>query len=71
MRPVKISHEVLACCLQQGVNNLHMLQLMPLLHPIISCFTEIQTRLTFLVLAYPQAVRAVLEEAHKRVSVSV
>jgi len=40
-------------CLQQGVNNLHMLQLMPLLPPIISCFTEIQTRLTFLVLAYP------------------
>jgi len=23
-------------CLQQGANNLHMVQLMPLLHPIIS-----------------------------------
>jgi len=34
------------------VNDLHMVQLMPVL-PIISCFLKIQVGITFLVLAYP------------------
>jgi len=38
-------------CLQQGANDLHIIQLMPL--PIvISCFIKIQIGLTFLVPAY-------------------
>jgi len=41
-------------CLEQGANNLHLVQLMPL-SSIISCFTRIQKPewFTFLVLAYP------------------
>jgi len=39
-------------CLEWGANDFHMVQLMPL-HPIISCFIEIQVCLIFLVLAYP------------------
>jgi len=39
-------------CLEQGVNGLHMVQLMPL-PPIISCFTKLQNGSAFLVTAYP------------------
>jgi len=39
-------------CLECGVNDLHMVQLMPLL-PIISCFFKIQNGSAFLVLTYP------------------
>jgi len=39
-------------CLEQGANDLHMLQLMPL-PPVISCVIKIQIGLTFLVLTYP------------------
>ena len=39
-------------CLEQGADELQMVQLMPL-PPIISCFTKIQIGLTFLVSAYP------------------
>jgi len=42
----------LVICLEQGVNDLRMVHLMPL-PPIISCFIKIQNSLTFLVLAYP------------------
>jgi len=38
-------------CLQQGANDLHIIQLMPL-PPVISCFIKIQIGLTFLVLPY-------------------
>jgi len=37
-------------CLEQGA-DLHMAQLMPL-PPIVSCFSKIQIRFTFLVLAH-------------------
>jgi len=55
-------------CLEQGVNDLHMVHLMPLpvCHPIISCFIKIQNSLTFLVLAYPVCPG---KEAVKQVSV--
>jgi len=39
-------------CLQQGAIDFHMFQLMPLPPPHTSCFVKIQTRLSFLVLAY-------------------
>jgi len=39
-------------CLERGVNDLYMVQLMPLPH-IISCFSKIQNSSDFLVLAYP------------------
>jgi len=39
-------------CLEQGANDLHLVQLIPL-PPVISCFTDIQIGLTFLVPAYP------------------
>jgi len=39
-------------CLEQGANDLHMVQLMPLLL-IISCFIKIQIGLAFLMPAYP------------------
>jgi len=39
-------------CLDQGANDLHMVQLMPL-PPIISCFIKIQIGLTFVLPAYP------------------
>ena len=35
-------------CLEQGANELHMVQLMPM-PPIFSCFIKIQIVLTFLV----------------------
>ena len=38
-------------CLELGVNDLHMVQLMPL-PPVISCLVEIQIGLVFLVLVY-------------------
>jgi len=38
-------------CLEQGVDDLHTDQLMPL-HPIFSCFIKIQTGSAFLVPAY-------------------
>jgi len=38
-------------CLEQGANNLHMVQLMPV-PPIISCLFKIQIGLFFLVPAY-------------------
>jgi len=41
----------MAVCLEQGANDSHMIQLMPL--PPRHCFIKIQTGLTFLVLAYP------------------
>jgi len=40
-------------CVQQGANDLHMVQLMPYYQPIISCFVKIQAGLAFLVPAYP------------------
>jgi len=40
-------------CLQLSANKLHMVQMMPLSHPIISSLIEIQIALTFLVPAYP------------------
>jgi len=41
-------------CMEQSVNDLHMVQLMPLpvCHPIISCFIKIQIGLSALVPAY-------------------
>ena len=49
----ELTDEVLACLYkEQRASDLHMVQLMPC-HPIISCFTKIQTGLTFLVLAHP------------------
>jgi len=44
-----LSDEVVAS--EQGPNDLHTVQLMPLL-PVLSCFIKIQIGLTFLVLAY-------------------
>jgi len=40
-------------CLEQGANGLHMVQLMllPVCHPIISCFDKIYTDLIFLAAA--------------------
>ena len=43
----------MAICLQHGGNDLHMVQLTPLLaYAIISCFIKTQNDLNFLVLAY-------------------
>jgi len=39
-------------CLEQGANDLHVVQLMSC-HPIVSGFMKIQIGLTFLVFAYP------------------
>ena len=39
-------------CLEQGVNDLPMVLLVPL-PPIISCFSEIQNGSAFLLPAYP------------------
>ena len=50
------------CCLEQGANDLHIVQLMPL----PSSFIKIQIGLTFLVPAYPGCPG---KEAVKRVSV--
>ena len=44
--------------LEQGANDLYMVQLMPL-PPIISCFIKMQIGLTFLVLAYQGCPRKV------------
>jgi len=38
-------------CLEQGANDLPVVQLMPL-PPIISCFVKIQNSFVFLVMAY-------------------
>jgi len=40
-------------CLEWGAYDLHMMQLMPLPPPIISCFIIIQIGLIFLMSAYP------------------
>jgi len=42
--------------LERGANDSHMVQLMPLPYPIISCFIKVQDGLTFLVPAYTQVV---------------
>jgi len=52
--------------LERGANDLYMAQLMPLPHPIMSCFIKIQNGLTFLVPDYPCCPRT---EAVKQVSV--
>ena len=53
-------------CLERGANAQHMVQLMPLPCPIISCFVKIRIGLTFLVPAEPGSLG---KEAVKLVSV--
>jgi len=55
-------------CLQQGANDLHMVQVICHCHPIIYCFIKIHNGLPFLVPAYAGCPA---KEAVKRVSQSV
>jgi len=45
-------------CLERGANYLHMVQLMPMCHHIVSCATEIQNDLPF----WCQLTKVVLEK---------
>jgi len=49
-------------CLEQGANDLHMVQLMPLPPPIISCSSKVQNGLRF----WCWLTQVVLEKAIKR-----